>query len=56
MEIILNREDIAKAITKYVKEEILGHSRCRGNDCKIVVTQGGSAKAKVTIEEKEDES
>ena len=50
MVIELNREDIEKAIRKYVKEEVLGYGK---GDSNITVTQAKSAKASVKVEKVE---
>ena len=43
----MNREDLNKAILKYVKEEIIGYGKLSEYDIKI--TQGKSASAKVEL-------
>ena len=48
MVIELNRDDIEKAIRKYVKEEVIGYGKGESN---IIVTQAKSAKATVKIVE-----
>ena len=47
MVIMLSRDDMEKAVMKYVKEEILGYSR--NGEYEIKVTQGKSASAKVEL-------
>ena len=47
MVINLNREDIEKAIEKYVKEEVIGYGRT--GEYEIKITQGKSASAKVEL-------
>ena len=43
----LNRDDIAKAIEKYVTEEVLGYGK--KGEYEIKITQGKSASAKVEM-------
>ena len=56
MQLELTREDIAKAIRKYVLEDVLDYKFKQNNtDFEIEIVQGQKAKATVVIKEKEKE-